>query len=183
MMAEQALELCKTSSIPNSCCRTLEPLALYYFGEIYAKLGVESLEHDLFASLQETAYAMMQAALLADLNNYRFHYGLSLQAAEMGYMDQAVEHVKSALKLNCLHIPSWHLLALLATASKRPHSTEFEMISKALKICQAAAAALLNGRQVPTSILQDHRKLKRYQLLVCPPQYKEQWLKYYYYYS
>jgi cellobiose-specific phosphotransferase system component IIA len=133
------------------------------------------LEHENFASLQEQAYVVMHEACRLDGNNAKFHYMLALQAAEMGYMEQAAEHVKTALKINHAHIPSWHLMALMAIAAKKSTTTELEMIVKALQVWQTAVAAVTDGWQL---VKTPPRTFRRQVLDVLPRQYCEEWLKY-----
>ena len=71
-------------------------------------------------------------------------YQLAHQKAEIRYINEAIKHCKSALKLEQYHIACWHLLSLLL--SSRKDCTE------ALTICRTALGLTAIGEDVDRKI-------------------------------
>ncbi|KAJ3375369.1 hypothetical protein GGF31_004487 [Allomyces arbusculus] len=68
-------------------------------------------------AMQDEAVALLQQSYALDTKSYRMHYQLALIYADRSQIPQAKAQVKLALKSNRAHIPAWHLLVLLLTAS------------------------------------------------------------------
>ena len=71
-------------------------------------------------------------------------YQLAHQKAEIRYINEAIEHCKSALKLEQYHIACWHLLSLLLS-SRKDHT-------EALTICRTALNLTADGEDIDRKI-------------------------------